>query len=225
MPGDNHVVKRAKTGPVVYLDVETRRTAEDVGGWEKLSKRGVSVAVALADNQLRIFRQTNLKQLSDLLNSASLVVGYNIDNFDFKLLEAHRGVNLKAVRSLDLMWEIANVTGYRIGLSNLASATLGRAPLTQGLDLVTFWKAGKIDKVIEGCCNDVLALKAVHDHAREHGKLFYLDRNTKRRIEVLFANEEVARGSAGLSSPAGDQPSRGAVRRSRQQARIDASAF
>jgi DEAD/DEAH box helicase domain-containing protein len=167
----------------IYLDLETQRTALDVGGWYP-DKMGVSVAVVLVANRLRIFTEQDIDQLLPILESAGCVVGWNIKAFDFKVLGGGRGVDLERVRCLDLMEEMEKTTGQRLMLSSVSAATLGIEPNTDGLEMVKLWKAGRVEKVIEGCCNGVLTIKALHEYGLLHSEIFFRPRNGKRRVKI-----------------------------------------
>ena len=175
-----------KNAGVIYLDVEIQRTAPEVGGWDNLHKVGVAVAVALSaeTNQLHIFTEKEIKKLSPLLQAADCVIGYNIVNFDFKVLKGYRQMSLEHVKCFDLMTDIASVTGFRLPLASLRAATLRAAPQTDGRDMIKLWKKGKIEKVIEGCCNDVLAMRSLHEYGMAHGEVFYFKADSKRRKRI-----------------------------------------
>lgn len=66
---------------------------------------------------------------------------------------------------------------------------MGIVPSLNGLDTVKLWKAGQIEKVIEGCSSTALLIKAVHEYGRTHGHVFYTLEKAKRRkrIEVDWA--------------------------------------
>ena len=98
-----------KNAGVIYLDVEIQRTAPEVGGWDNLHKVGVAVAVALSaeTNQLHIFTEKEIKKLSPLLQAADCVIGYNIVNFDFKVLNGYRQMSLDHVKCFDLMGSVS----------------------------------------------------------------------------------------------------------------------
>ena len=172
-----------KADSFVYLNVETQRRAIDVDGWYP-HKMGVSIAVALAANRLHIFTENDIQQLVPVLESARCVVGWNIKGFDFKVLAGYRSVNLERVWCLDLMEEVGKITGIRAMLSAVSAATLGTEPSTDSLELIKLWKAGKIEKVVEGCCDGVLTIKALHEYGRDHGELFYFLGSSKRRKRI-----------------------------------------
>lgn len=145
---------------------------------------GLSVADVLSGHVLRVFMENDVLELASVLRKARLVVGYNITRFDFKVLEGYHGVNLKAVRRLDLLEEIEAVTGFRVRLKSLQMATLQTTPRYHGMDAVRLWKEGRIADVIEAACNCVLAVKALHEIGCENGKLFHHPPDGERRKSI-----------------------------------------
>ena len=73
---------------IVYFDLETQRTANDVGGWDKKADMGVSIGVtySTATESYEIFTESRVGELIDLLGRADLVVGYNNRRFDYEVL-------------------------------------------------------------------------------------------------------------------------------------------
>ena len=69
---------------IVYFDLETQRTANDVGGWDKKYQMGMSVGVtySTADDTYAIYPESRAGDLVNRLRKADLVVGYNILHFD-----------------------------------------------------------------------------------------------------------------------------------------------
>ncbi len=73
-----------RKGPVMVFDVETRRSAAEVGGWHRADLMGVSVAV-LYDSKGDCFteyEQEDLPALFERLREAGLVIGFNSSRFD-----------------------------------------------------------------------------------------------------------------------------------------------
>ena len=167
----------------LYLHLETQKSGIDVDGWfpEKLA---VSVAIALTDTSLRIFTEKNLAELGTLLRSAKRVVGYNLRDFDLRVLSGHPEVDLGKVKTLDLLADLEKATDSRVSLSSVVEATLGIVPSLNGLDTVKLWKAGHIEKVIEGCSSTALMIKAMHEYGRTHGHVFYTPQDAKRRKRI-----------------------------------------
>ena len=53
---------------IVYFDLETQKSAEEVGGWDNISRMGMSVGViySTADGAYHIYSE---KQVSDLIKA------------------------------------------------------------------------------------------------------------------------------------------------------------
>ena len=88
----------------VDFDVETRRSAAEVGGWNRADRMGVSIAVAYdskADDYFA-YQQEELPALFEKLRAADLVVGFNSLRFDYSVLSAFAPFDLHTLPSLDL---------------------------------------------------------------------------------------------------------------------------
>jgi RNase_H superfamily len=177
---------------IVYFDLETQRTANDVGGWDKKHKMGMSVGVtySTADGIYEIFPENRAGDLVDRLRRADLVVGYNIVNFDYEVLMAYTILDLHhQLRTFDLLVEIEKVAGHRMKLEDVSQGTLGVGKVAEGLDAIRWWREGKIMEIAEYCCFDVKVTKLVHEHGVHHGELFYNDRNSrKQRVALDWAH-------------------------------------
>lgn len=173
---------------IVYFDLETQRTANDVGGWDKKHEMGMSLGVtySTADQKYEIFSEKRAGDLVERLRAADLVVGYNIVSFDYEVLMAYTILDLKHhLHTLDLLLELEKVAGHRMKLEDVAQGTLGVGKVAEGLDAIRWWREGKMMEIAEYCCFDVKVTKLVHEHGAKHGELFYSDRfDRKQRVEI-----------------------------------------
>ena len=176
----------------VYLDLATRLTATEAGGWHKLGQLGVSIAVAVTSRGPQIFTEDKIQELARVLSRAERIVGYNLRNFDLKVLAGYAGFSTGQARVVDLLDEVERAAGRRVSLQALASATLGIRLSCNSLEMVKLWKGGKLLDVIEGCSNQVFAIKALHEHARAHGDLFYFLQESEPR-ERIAINKDAMR--------------------------------
>lgn len=176
---------------IVYFDLETQRTANDVGGWDQKAKMGMSVGVtySTAEARYEIFGEKDADALVDRLRRADLVVGYNLLNFDYHVLMGYTFLQLpELLPTLDLLLEVEKAAGRRLKLEDVAQGTLGVGKIAEGLDAIRWWREGRVLDVAEYCCFDVKVTKLVHEYAREHGELFYADKFGRRqRIEVRLS--------------------------------------
>ena len=91
-PEEAREAKRAAEteGRILVFDLETQRSAEEVGGWGNIPKMGLALAVVydLQRRSYRTYYETDADKLLLDLVMADRVVGFNIDNFD-RMLGIH----------------------------------------------------------------------------------------------------------------------------------------
>ena len=175
---------------IVYFDLETQRTANDVGGWDKKSDMKMSLGVTYSTNlnEYRIYTERRVDDLVQQLLRADLVVGFNIVNFDYEVLMGYTVLDLPGqLRSLDLLVEVEKTLGNKLRLDNIAQATLGLGKTGDGVDAIKWWREKRLMDVAEYCCFDVKVTKLVHEHGLEHRELFYTDKfSRKQRVEIAW---------------------------------------
>ncbi|MFW6147180.1 MAG: DEAD/DEAH box helicase [Thermodesulfobacteriota bacterium] len=169
---------------ILYLDLETQRSAFEVGGWQNAHLMMVSVAViyASAEDCFYTFTEDRIEGLIELLHSADLVVGFNIKRFDYAVLKPYTSVNLAALPTFDILEEIFTKLGYRISLDHLAQETLKRQKSADGLKALEWFKAGEMDTLAAYCKTDVELTRDLFLHGLDTGYLVYRD---KRQNECL----------------------------------------
>lgn len=169
---------------IVYFDLETQRTANDVGGWHKKADMGISVGVTYSTStgSYEIFPEKRADDLVKHLSQADLVVGYNIRSFDYEVLMAYTILDLPHhLPTLDLLEVVEKAAGHKLPLDSVAQATLGVGKTAEGLDAIRWWREGKMMEIAEYCCFDVKVTKLVHEYAVQHGELHYMDRFSRRQ--------------------------------------------
>ena len=75
-------------------------------------------------------------------------------------------------------------------MDNIASNTLGTSKSANGLQAVAWWNSGEIEKIIKYCEQDVRVTKDVYDYAKKNNKLFYEDRNTRKKTEIILDSSD-----------------------------------
>lgn len=180
-------------GGEVVLDIETKKSFEEVGGHENLTALGVSCACAYfySDNSYRAYEEHELPGLEERLVSCSRIIGFNINNFDFPVLSAYFDLNhIKHVSRLDLFEEVTKKLGHRISLESLATATLNAKKSGSGLQALQWYKEGKMDEIKKYCTEDVRLTKELYEYGKTHGKLFYTSyfKTDKLIVEVGWKN-------------------------------------
>ena len=171
---------------IVYFDLETQKSASEVGGWQNKRdmKMSIGVTYSTAAQAYRIYTEAEADALIEELRRADCVVGFNILGFDFEVLEAYSVFDLGSVIALDLMCDVEKALGRRLGLDALASETVGAGKTAHGLEALKWWKEGKIAEIAEYCCYDVKATKLLHEYGVAQGKVYYMNDRTRRREAV-----------------------------------------
>jgi hypothetical protein len=175
---------------IIYFDLETQRTANDVNGWERKIDMGMSLGVTYSTtlSEYRIYPEKRVNDLIQQLLRADLVVGFNIVNFDYQVLMAYTILDLPhQLRTLDLLVEIEKAAGNKLKLGNIAQATLGVRKTGDGVDAIKWWREKRVMDIAEYCCFDVKVTKLVHEHGLEHRELFYTDKfSRKQRVQIKW---------------------------------------
>ena len=173
---------------IVYFDLETQRTANDVGGWDKKHEMGMSIGVTYSsrDGCYEIFPGDRADALVKRLQRADLVVGFNHIRFDYDVLMAYTILDLReALISLDLLQEVERIVGHRLKLEDIAQATLGVGKTADGLDAIRWWREGRLLDIAKYCCFDVKVTRLVHEYGASNKEIFYNDRfGRKQRLPV-----------------------------------------
>lgn len=130
------------------------------------------------------YAREELHRLWPILEASDLLVGFNSNAFDIPLLNRYYPGDLSAIRSLDLLAEVANALGRRIRLESLAHATLGTGKSGDGLKAQEWWREGKHDLVRTYCIEDVRLTRALFDYALTHGVLKYKDLREIKDIKL-----------------------------------------
>ena len=167
---------------ICYFDLETQRSAEEVGGWHNAHLMRVALAVTY-DSQLgefRTFREGDVPALIETLEAADLVVGFNILRFDFKVLRGYTDADLGRLPTFDMLEAIRRRIGFRIALGHLATETLGAAKSADGLQSLRWWKEGRIDEIERYCRQDVALLRDLLEHAEMNGHLLFRTKTGER---------------------------------------------
>jgi DEAD/DEAH box helicase domain-containing protein len=175
---------------IVYFDLETQRTANDVGGWDKKRDMGMSLGVTYSSdrNEYRIYSEKRVDDLIHQLLRADLVVGFNVVNFDYQVLMGYTILDLPhQLPTLDLLVEVEHVVGVKPRLDNIAQATLGVGKSGDGIDAIKWWRENRMLEIAEYCCFDVKVTRLVHEHGAHFREVFYADKfKRKQRVDVKW---------------------------------------
>ena len=173
----------------MVLDVETRRSAGEVGDWHRAGDMGVSVAVLYdaGTNAFLPFEQHALPEMFRWLTQADLVVGFNILGFDYAVLQAFADIRLQDLPTLDMLTHMHRQLGRRVSLDNLAQATLRARKSADGMAALRWWKEGKLAQIAEYCRMDVEITRRLYLYGCEYGHVFCSNARGERvRVPALW---------------------------------------
>jgi DEAD/DEAH box helicase domain-containing protein len=172
---------------ICYFDLETQKSAEDVGGWQNTHLMMVSVAVIFdsLDERFYTFTEDQIDALIEQLTTADLVVGFNCKRFDYAVLAPYTSHNLHTIPTFDILEDIYNRLGYRLSLDHLAQETLHKGKLGNGLKALEWFKSGEIEKLTHYCKQDVELTRDLFFYGLENGYLVYMNKNQNERLRLL----------------------------------------
>ncbi len=169
------------------LDLETQLSAQEVGGWENAQCMKVSCAVlfdSLGEEYVS-YAEAEVDQLIMRLQQLDLVVGFNISRFDYKVLQGYSDFSFAALPTLDLLQEVHKRLGYRLSLNQLAQSTLGEPKSGNGMQALTWWRRGEVEKIKAYCREDVRITRELYRFGRHNGYLLFTNKAKQLvRVEV-----------------------------------------
>jgi DEAD/DEAH box helicase domain-containing protein len=167
---------------IVYFDLETQKSADEVGGWNNIVRMGMSIGVTFstARGDYKIYGEKQVNDLLADLQRADLVVGFNILRFDYEVLHGYTTFDLRQLPTLDMLVELQNKLQHRLSLDSIATATFGVEKTAEGMQAIRWFKDGKLAEIAEYCCYDVKITKLVHEYGQRHKQLHYHNRFGKK---------------------------------------------
>jgi DEAD/DEAH box helicase domain-containing protein len=160
------------------LDVETRRSAAEVGGWGNAARMGVSCAVlyTAAEDAFTSYGQDEMEALVAALGNLDLVVGFNLRRFDYTVLSGCCRFDFRSLPTLDMLEVVHARLGYRLSLEHLAKATLGAGKSADGLQALAWWKEGRVEEIRAYCARDVAVTRDLYLYGRDNGHLLFTNK-------------------------------------------------
>jgi DEAD/DEAH box helicase domain-containing protein len=203
----------------LVFDLETQRSAQDVGGWQNIPEMKLSVGVIWdsRDKKYHYYYHDDAKALYGHLISGPLVVGYNHMGFDYPVIGGYfsKGPQrdealkqLKAAANFDLLIDIKELIGKRIKLDSVARATLNIGKSADGLLALKWYQeylAGDVEKlqmIADYCQVDVQVTRDVYIYGRDKGFISYIDKVLGlKKIEVNWSNDENKKNTIKVIEP------------------------
>lgn len=167
-------------GTEIVFDIETQLSADEVGGWNNADKMRIALCVVydITLNRYEYYFEKDAQRLLERLTNALKVVGYNSENFDFKVLNGYTSSNvINQIKSLDLIKDITNGLGFRTGLQAVAAATVGAGKSADGLQSLQWWREGLLDRIADYCRQDVELTYKIYQFGKKHGHILHAHRS------------------------------------------------
>jgi len=202
---------------LVFFDLETQRSADEVGGWHNAHLMRVSLGVLydLRDDRFETYREREVAGLLDRLAAADLVVGFNVRRFDYAVLRGYTDTDLDALPTFDLLEALHGRLGFRVSLGHLATETLGHPKSADGLQALAWWREGRFAELEEYCRRDVALLRDLFTFALREGHLNLRTRSGERvrvptrwSVPELLEHARARRGRARSGAREGERERR-----------------
>jgi DEAD/DEAH box helicase domain-containing protein len=181
------IAAAAKSLHFGVFDLETQRSAAEVGGWHHAHLMKISCGVLYDSREDRFseFMEDQVGQLIERLQSFDLIVGFNINRFDYRVLKGYSDFDFKKLKNLDILETVEAHLGFRLSLAHLASATLGESKSADGLQALRWWQQGRIREIVAYCRQDVKITRDLYCFGRDHRHLLFKDKSDRTvRIPV-----------------------------------------
>lgn len=177
----------------LVFDLETQRSAQEVGGWNNIAEMKMSVGIVWdsAKDSFFTYLEKDVQGLIDHLKSGAQIIGYNHLGFDYVVLSGYyQSVQerrtllqeLQDLNNLDLLLDIKERIGKRVKLDDVARPTLQVGKSADGLLALKWYKeylqgeTEKLQLIIDYCRQDVSVTRDVYLYGRKNNTILYEDR-------------------------------------------------
>ncbi len=176
----------------IVLDLETQKEFAEVGGRGKnhLLKISVCGIYDYSQDKYLIYEENELPKLASILQTADQIIGYNIKDFDFEVLQPYLNFNIFEIPYYDLLEQINKVLGHRISLETVAQGTLGSGKSGNGKQAILYYRSGRMDLLKKYCLDDVKVTKQVYEYALKNQKVLYRDFFNIREIPLSVSEPQ-----------------------------------
>ncbi len=156
----------------IVFDIETKNSFREVAKPTPLLLDLSLVGIYdSSDDTYETYLEEDLPRLWPRMEKTDALIGYNSDHFDIPILNKYYHGDLSLFKSIDLLASISESLGRRVRLDAVAEATLGKKKSGNGLDAITWWRQGEIEKIRRYCLDDVKITKEIYDYALQNGIL------------------------------------------------------
>lgn len=172
----------------VFLDVETQKSFEEVGGYfpQQLGISFVGICIRegfSGKGEFQGFFEKDLPKLWPILETADVIIGFNITDFDVETMRPYYSGDPDQWNVLDLLTRFKEATGHRISLDAIAKESCGISKSGNGLDALRYYKNQQWRELATYCLQDVAVTRDVYDFGRVNHKVSFVNK-WNRKIET-----------------------------------------
>lgn len=167
----------------LILDLETKYTFRD---YDDPLKLGISV-VAIYDYKRdgsEVFLEKEVNKIFPLLEESSYIIGYNIRDFDLRVLQGYYPGDIFQFAIFDILEDIKNKIGKRLALNDILAATLNKKKTGHGLMAIDYYREGRLEELKKYCLDDVMLTKEIFDFGVKKGEIYYPTVSGKGTIKI-----------------------------------------
>lgn len=176
---------------IIVLDVETKKSFEEVGGFENREQLGVSYlgVYSYAQDKFFGFFEDDLKTFEDIVRVTNpTIVGFNTIHFDNPVIQPYmKDVKLADCEQVDILRLLEDELGHRVKLDTVAQATLFANKSGDGLDAIRWYREGDFESLAKYCIDDVRITRDVYEFGLRHGVVYYTSGGDKLPVKASWA--------------------------------------
>jgi DEAD/DEAH box helicase domain-containing protein len=103
----------------------------------------------------------------------------------------------------DLLESLQESLGYRIGLDNVAQATLKTGKIAHGLDAIEFYRSGRMQELKDYCQEDVRLTRDLYEFGIANGyiRIASKDGRQTKKLLVDWASKAIVQPAAAIIQP------------------------
>ena len=193
---------------ILVLDLETKKSLDEVGGQENKHLLGVSLVGIYSFNEDKFlaFEENEIAALESMLKNAALVIGFNTLGFDYPVIAPYLSIDPMALLSLDILKDIYDQVGHRVSLNSVAQMTLDAQKSANGLEAIKMYREGRIDDLKKYCLDDVKITRDVYLFGRDKGRIMFNTRTGIKNLNVDWQLDDIFKTLPGEIVQSQSQP-------------------
>lgn len=161
----------------IVFDIESKKTFDEVGGYENKEELGVSYVGVYSYSQKKEFGfwENELENLEKILIAEKpMLIGFNSVHFDVPVLQPYmKKLKLIDLPQHDILQFVEKSLGHRLKLDSIAEATLYSKKSGTGLDAIRYYREGDYESLARYCLKDVEITRDIYEYGLRHGRLLY----------------------------------------------------